>query len=447
MIVQVTAAPQPQAAAVLRAEVDYTLSHTLDGRQLQAMRLNRLSLMLNDDGDGTHGFRFFGAGEFKNDAELGEGELADLIRSARGALRLAAWGDEEPYSGQAYRYYGPYDEQRLRDDLVRFAIRGFRFYDALVNRLAGDSDKAWELIDLMVKPGQVQIASKESARLLVPAALFYDYPLDDGLPTTNYSLCATFLQTLKEDEPLEQTRCFRGECPSYDDDTIICPGGFWGYRHSLGLPLSVAAAPDAPTIIPVTGRPRLAVNVSTDPNFRERPKHEYRLKRMGLGWEYADKREAAIQLMKTTESQVVYFYCHGGLSGTTPFLSVGPPKGPRITRANLRNERIRWRKVRPLIFINGCHTTALTPEHAIDFVSGFVEVSHAAGVIGTEITIYEPIAVAFAEECLLRFLIDRQPIGDAVRGARLKMLKAGNPLGLVYIPYVMAGLKLAAGQN
>jgi hypothetical protein len=163
---------------------------------------------------------------------------------------------------------------------------------------------------------------------------------------------------------------------------------------------------------------------------------------MGLGWEYADDREEAVALMKKTESQVVYFYCHGGLSGTTPFLSVGLPSGPRLTRANLRSERIRWQKVRPLVFINGCHTTALTPEHAIDFVSGFVEVSHAAGVIGTEITIYEPIAATFAEACLYRFLIQRETIGEAVRGARLKMLKEGNPLGLVYIPYVMAGLKL-----
>ena len=95
------------------------------------------------------------------------------------------------------------------------------------------------------------------------------------------------------------------------------------------------------------------------------------------------------------------------------------------------------------VFINGRHPTALEPETALDLVNGFVEASRAAGIIGAEITIFEPIAVTFAEECLRRFLVERQTIGEAIRGARLRMLQAGNPLGLVYIPYVMAGLKLA----
>ena len=62
-------------------------------------------------------------------------------------------------------------------------------------------------------------------------------------------------------------------------------------------------------------------------------------------------------------------------------------------------------------------------------------------MIGTEITIFESLAKAFAEECLRRFL-NGDKIGDAVRGARLKLLKDGNPLGLVYIPYVIANLHL-----
>lgn len=443
--VQAASNPARQAEAALRSVVDYTLSKMLNGHQLEGMGRNVLSVMLNDNGNGTHGFRFFGENEFKNDAAMGAGELADLIKSARGALRKAAWGDENEYNGQPYRYHGPFNMERLTDDLVRFAIRGYRFYDALINKLAGDADKAWELADLMVKPGQVQIATKESANMLVPAAMFYDYPLDDGLANSDYSLCPSFLDALKQKAPLEETKCFQGNCPSHGQDTVVCPSGFWGYRHSLGLPVSVSTGPDAPVTIPAPGKAKIAVSVSTDPNFRQRPLHEQNLQKMGLGWEYADDRDKAVALLKKTESQVVYFYCHGGLSGTTPFLSVGLPSGPRLTKANLRSERIRWQKVRPLVFINGCHTTALTPEHAIDFVSGFVEVSHAAGVIGTEITIYEPIAVSFAEACLHRFLIKRETIGEAVRGARLKMLQEGNPLGLVYIPYVMAGLKLAGG--
>lgn len=49
----------------------------------------------------------------------------------------------------------------------------------------------------------------------------------------------------------------------------------------------------------------------------------------------------------------------------------------------------------------------------------------------------------FAEACFDRFMLKRETLGEAIRGARLMMLQAGNPLGLVYIPYAMAGLKLA----
>ncbi|MCP5094274.1 MAG: hypothetical protein GY943_01845, partial [Chloroflexi bacterium] len=134
---------------------------------------------------------------------------------------------------------------------------------------------------------------------------------------------------------------------------------------------------------------------------------------------------------------------HGGISGTTPYLRVGNPKQDRgITADNLLAYDIFWEERRPLVFINGCHTAAVEPESAIDFVTAFIEESAAAGVIGTEITIFEPIAVTFGEECMRRFLVERESIGASVRGARLHMLKQKNPLGLVYIPYVMPSLKL-----
>ncbi|NKQ35475.1 MAG: hypothetical protein HF973_07650 [Chloroflexi bacterium] len=427
----------------LISELDYVLSRTFDGRTLSGMGQTRLSVMLNDNGNGTHGFRFFGENQFKNDAELGEGELTNLIEMARGALRKAAWGDEKPYqAGKTYRYNNP-DADRLRADLITFALRGYRFYDALINRLAGDADKAWELADLMLKPGQVQIASKQSARLVIPAALMYDYPLDDGRPSSQYTLCDTFQKALQDGDPLAETECFQGNCPSYDQDTVICPSGFWGFRHSLGLPVSLDEAPDAPSEIPVDGDVTLGISVSTDPDLTLRPVHEQRLQAMGFEWEYADSRDGSLEMLKQIEPELVYFYCHGGLQNDMPYLSLGKPGSERFTRASLRNKRIRWRKVRPLVFINGCHTTQLTPERALDLVTAFVATAHAAGVVGTEISIFEPIAVTFAEECFRRFLIEKETIGDAIRGARLKMLQEGNPLGLVYIPYALPGLHLA----
>ena len=188
------------------------------------------------------------------------------------------------------------------------------------------------------------------------------------------------------------------------------------------------------------------MSVSTDPNFRERPKHVEALRGLQLATadEYADNRDASVNLMKATKSQIVYFYCHGGLTKDgVPFLSVGSTSGDWLTTTVLYNNRVRWRDNRPLVFINGCHTTAVTPKYALSFVQTFVQTSNAAGVVGTEITIFEPIATTFGEECLKQFLQGGKTLGEAVRGARLKMLQNGNPLGLVYIPYAVPGLKVA----
>lgn len=427
----------------LISELDYVLSRNFNGRTLAGMGETKLSILLNDNGSDTHGFRFFGANQFKNDAQLGEGELTDLIEKARGALRKAAWGDEEPYQeGKSYRYETP-DADRLQADLITFALRGYRFYTTLISRLAGDTDKAWELADLMRQPGQVQIASKQSARLVIPAAMIYDYPLDDGRPSAQYSLCPTFQKALKDGQPLAETECFQGNCPSHGQDTVICPSGFWGFRHSLGLPVSIGEAPDAPAEIPVEGDVTLAVSVSTDPDLALRPLHEQHLQALGFEWEYADSRDGALEMLKQIEPEMVYFYCHGGLQNGLPYLSLGEPGSERFTPSSLFNKRIRWRKIRPLVFINGCHTTQLTPERALDLVTAFVATSHAAGVVGTEISIFEPIAAAFAEECFRRFLLEKETLGDAIRGTRLKLLQEGNPLGLVYIPYALPGLHLA----
>ena len=442
VVVRASATSSAQPYRMMWHTSDYTLSKSLDGEQLAAMGENILSVMVNDNGNGSHGFRFLGDQEFKNDATLGEGEIAQLLGWTRGALRKAAWGDENPYeSNKKYLYSNKLNLKQLQSDLVSMAINGWRAYAGLAVRLAGSAPASFKLQDLMRKPGQVQIATKEQANLVFPAAMIYDHPLIEGNESSDYSLCPEFVQALEGDKPLAESACFQGNCPSHGQELVVCPSGFWGFRHYLGLPLSIKTAPDAPLKIGGSS-PKMAVSVWK--NFAERPSHEQRLQAMGVGWEYADSRNKSLDMLKATESQVVYFYCHGGLTDKgLPYLRLGDENDDWFTQGNLLARRIYWEKIRPLVFINGCHTTQITPERALDFVSGFIETSGAAGVIGTEITIFEPLAVQFAEECLRRFLFENQTLGEAVRGARLHLLKQGNPLGLVYIPYALPALKLA----
>lgn len=445
---EVRATPEALDGA-LRATVDYTLAPSLDPVRLAQLEPHRLSVLVNEGGDGSHHFYFLGEGGFKNSASFDGQELQNLITRARGALKRAAWGDPDEWADdKTYRYEG-FDLERLEIDLIRFALSGYRFYDAIINRLAGGHDSVAPLATMMLEPGLVQIASRESPRHVIPAALIYDYPLDTTSPIEDYELCSTFADALVKQQPLADVACFRGNCPNRTAATVVCPSGFWGYRHALGMPVSVGStAPDLPSEIAYTEGPHLVVAVSTDPVFVLRAGHEEALRglRTGLGWYYADTRERALALLKEGKAEVVYFYCHGGVLEDIPFIQVGPPGERGITRDLLRREAIQWSSPRPLVFINGCHTTALEPEKAIEFVSALVENARAAGVIGTEITVFEPLASAFAEECLRRFF-DGEPIGAAVRSARLALLAEGNPLGLAYIPFVTASLRLRASQT
>lgn len=444
----VTPTPQTQEKALL-SELDYTLSQTFDKNQLENMGETLLSVFVNSNGNETHGFRFFGQKNLEGNAQLSENQLIRHINESRRVLRYAAWNKTDPYQNGDEKNYR-YDPEKvskseiienLKRDLRLLAQRGYQFYNDIIDAVSGSVDASEDWQNKMLSPGQIQFATKQAIQMVVPVAMIYDYGIDDGIAVTDLSICHEFEKHLFGDTPLEQTDCFQGKCPTKDDWTVVCPSGFWGYRHFVGLPVSVDNAPDAPTSINASGKLSFAMNVSTDTAFIKRAAHEQALQGWGFQWGYADERNEALDLMGQDAHQFVYFYCHGGLANDMPYISVGPKDGPRLTPTNLRG-KVRFKKIRPLIFINGCHTTALTPENGINFVKNFIQVAEAAGVVGTEITIFESIAVMFGEECIRRFLVERQSIGEAIRGARLHMLRQSNPLGLVYVPYVMPSLKI-----
>jgi hypothetical protein len=70
---------------------------------------------------------------------------------------------------------------------------------------------------------------------------------------------------------------------------VVCLSGFWGFCHYLGLPLSVKDSADAPLRIGGSSLPKMAASVWTGNDFKERPSHEQRLQKMGVGWgKYAE---------------------------------------------------------------------------------------------------------------------------------------------------------------
>lgn len=439
--VEVTLEPQVKLGA-LRSQLDYNLSNTLQPSHLVQLKPHQLSITHQKLG-GFHLFGKDGSTVFSSQAPFDAHAVQNYIDMARKAMRWATWGDGGPWRGQAYRYEGRSDIDRLTLDLARFAQVGYRFYVELVERLDPKPEHRNRLKNLLRQPGLLQMVSHESERMLFPISIVYDATLDANLPLETYQLCPAFKEALQAATPLEETPCFQGNCPNREQDRTICPSGFWGYRHYLGFPISVDSGRQAATAIRYHQTPQMAMCVSTDPALRLRTAHENSLKSLWPenGWHYANSSEGAFAILRQKDMHIVYFYCHGGVKDSVPYLQVGHKSESVVTKDSLFREEIFWTQPRPLIFINGCHTAALEPETAINLVSGFVRTANAAGVIGTEITIFESLARAFSEKCLTLFL-HGVPIGEAVRNSRLSLLKAYNPLGLVYIPYVIASLQL-----
>ena len=433
---------------VLSSVVDYTLSRSLRPQHLAGLGSHKLSFMLNNADGVTHAF-VFGQKDntmFKNEAALSSTELVRPIENVRETLGKVSWGTREQWVGQLYRYGDRKpDRNRFEQDIISLAVSGYILYNAFIDRLSGGRQKSYQLADLMLKPGLIQIALKQSPAHVLPAAFFYDHPLDTQ--AAELTLCDAFIDSLSDSKSLEETDCFNGECPNYNRLDCVCPSGFWGYRHFLGMPLSLGeglegnGTGDVESIIHVRGNAEVVAGVATNLDRVNEHMQEIRTLRANLGWNYSENRDDILDMLKQKKAHVIYFYCHG-VKGANKALYLQVGGGDEyIEGSNLRSRRIYWDDPKPLVFINGCQTTAVEPEQALNLVQDFIGTG-GAGVIGTEVTVFESLACDFAEEFLRLFLEGNMPAGEAIRKSRLKLLKEMNPLGLVYTSYAIPSLQM-----
>ncbi len=294
------------------------------------------------------------------------------------------------------------------------------------------------MAEILRRPGRIQVANVQDGTDVVPAAFLYDHPLDPG---EDLRLCPTFLDALLGDKPLEASACFRGACPEYGHFDVVCPSGFWGFRHVIGVPQSLGnghgATLDVPLVAGTTIDPAIPAGVSIDPDFSSLPRHIAALRNLDRDrpWEFFDSRRTLLDGLNDRNPALVYFYCHGGTDAGTAYIQVGPLTDGVITPAVFAGRNIRWGS-QPLVFVNGCNTAAVGPETPLKLVKALVSDANAAGVIGSQVTVFEPLACVFAETLLHALLVEGEPVGVAVKAVRLALLKQGNPLGLVYTPFV-----------
>ena len=97
----------------------------------------------------------------------------------------------------------------------------------------------------------------------------------------------------------------------------------------------------------------------------------------------------------------------------------------------------------PLVFVNACESSQLTPSlSGQSFVSFFLD-RGAAAFLGTECTMTAVFAHPFAGFVLSR-LLSGDTIGGALLAARRHFVAKRNPLGLAYVQYGYAGFRLTA---
>jgi hypothetical protein len=160
------------------------------------------------------------------------------------------------------------------------------------------------------------------------------------------------------------------------------------------------------------------------------------------------KDRAEIEELLSRDLPIVYFYCHGEQDTSGTYLGVG--HGEKITARDFQGWVYDWKKwehktvwdvVRPLVFINACHSVEITPDTLVTYLDAFVGTAHAAGVIGTEVQVSQHLAMDVALQFFERFF-QGFSAHQALQEIRLDYLSRGNLLGLVYTPYCWTDLRL-----
>jgi hypothetical protein len=425
-----------------RIEVDYTLSQSLTGLDNLPSR-HQVSIVTNDNGDGKHQIIVRSGdsgGSLLHDPltyEINEEIVGKLVMD----LRKALWEVK------------PREKKRSKDllieDLRRLAPLGEKLWDKVI-----PAEHIRTLYPLLHKRGDlvIQVSRPTTSSFAFPWGLVYDITIEDGVRPEDLKPC-TFIEKWDGSSPLVKDGLRR--CPEVPNGVhprnTLCPFGFWGYRYPIE---QLTSTKDA--VLEIRVPPKFefvaAKHRSLDTEgahireLREKLQNKFPQAVVSLGV----KLEEIRNLLGKEDLPLVYFYCHGkGSYDFAPdtYLAVGDDE--KITGSNFKDwvkdwaiaNTIVWNRVRPLVFINACHSLEIHPDTLVSFLEAFVGAGHAAGVIGTEVTVSDMLAKDVAKQFFERFFKE-QTVAQALHAIRLDYLATGNLFGLVYTPYCWADLKL-----
>ncbi|MFF8942408.1 CHAT domain-containing protein [Streptomyces sp. NPDC014864] len=373
----------------------------------------------------------------------------DLVEECRDVL-TGVHQRRGPLGGRRNRL-GPdngLSPKEFRKDLARLATVGRHLWNGLFDRATDRRVVARALR----APRRIQ-APGAAALPYIPWSLVYD------LPYTGTKQGATYCRVVDELPALPSNARQEG-CPyetdhpepgSAEPESFLCPFGFWGMRHSIDAPPHREDAGRFVTETAAdTGSPLMVAAIEL-PEPRRSGHRDVLEETVGpIGW--ADTGKDLIRHLHVSTPALLYLCCHCGRDPGlervhSPCLMLPTPPEPGITPDQVRELADvgdlpeRWRRTRPLVFINGCGTAAVQqPEMWLDFVGAFASLD-AAGVVGTETEVEAGLAVEVAEH-FWSVLLAGGTVGDALRSVRIRLLRKNNLLGLTYTAHCFGDLRL-----
>jgi hypothetical protein len=300
----------------------------------------------------------------------------------------------------------------------------------------------------------LHVARPAGVTLSVPWALVYSIPLYQK-PIEQVPLCPLIAKwdgrsPLVSGQPMSCPES--GAVPHTSD--LLCPFGFLGYRFDIEQlnstkdpVLSISAAPGSRVVVAETtyqvNKKELQDHVADITNAVARLN--------GVGTDEA-KDKTTLKPLISRDLPLVYFFCHGDrpdLDRPETYLGIGNNEhvSPQdlvgwIQEAFFTRQLRLWNQVRPLVFINACHSAEIDPKSLFNYINVFVGGGNAAGVIGTEVKVSQPLAMEFAKTFFDELLTPGATVATALRRARLEFLANGNLFGLNYTPHCWADLTI-----
>ena len=346
----------------------------------------------------------------------------------------------------------------------------------LVNALRAIAPLGWDLYaalfpgmrDILysleggTNPVVLHVARPAGVTLSVPWALIYTTSIDSkyGPGYEKVPVCPLVKRWDGSTDLVSggETHCPYSDAVSHTAD-LLCPFGFLGFRHEIEQlnstqrpVLTIKAASGSRVVIAetayqVSGKALQQHVASLRQAFARLP---------GVDIEEASSKDLLKQLI-CGDLPLIYFFCHGErprADSRETYLGIGnrelltaPDFEGWVKEAFVERKVRVWDQIRPLVFINACHSAELDPAALFNYIDAFVGAANAAGVIGTEVKVSQDLAMEFARSFFDELLIPGATVGTAMRGARLAFLSKGNLFGLNYTPYCWADLTLTPGRS